>query len=160
MKTLSTAIVLIALLAVPAGVAAKPDQGDKRAAIAQCKSERGKTKATRKAFKSKYHSFSRCVRENTAEEAEERKLARENAAKQCKSEHAKGKNATKDRNAFGKCVSAKARALNAQQEARLMNAARTCKAERAANRESFVARYGGRAASAFGRCVSSKNRRP
>jgi hypothetical protein len=65
-----------------------------------------------------------------------------------------------DRNAFGKCVSAKARAQNAQQEARLMNAARSCKAERAAGREAFVARYGGRAASAFGKCVSSKNRRP
>lgn len=65
-----------------------------------------------------------------------------------------------DRNAFGKCVSAKARALNAQQEARLMNAAKACKTERAANREAFVARYGGRAASAFGRCVSSKNRQP
>jgi hypothetical protein len=65
-----------------------------------------------------------------------------------------------DRNAFGKCVSSKTRAENAQQEARLMNAARACKAERAADRTAFVARYGGRAASAFGRCVSSKNRRP
>jgi hypothetical protein len=65
-----------------------------------------------------------------------------------------------DRNAFGKCVSSKARAQNAQQEARLMNAAKTCKAERAANRTAFVARYGGRVAAAFGRCVSSKNRRP
>jgi hypothetical protein len=65
-----------------------------------------------------------------------------------------------DRNAFGKCVSSKTRAENAQQEARLMNAARACKTERAADRAAFVARYGGRAASAFGRCVSSKNRRP
>jgi hypothetical protein len=65
-----------------------------------------------------------------------------------------------DRNAFGKCVSAKTRALNAQQEARLMNAARSCKAERTANPTAFVSRYGGRAAAAFGRCVSSKNRQP
>jgi hypothetical protein len=65
-----------------------------------------------------------------------------------------------DRNAFGKCVSAKARVLNAQQEARLMNAAKACKTERAANRAAFVAQYGGRAAAAFGKCVSSKNRRP
>jgi hypothetical protein len=65
-----------------------------------------------------------------------------------------------DRNAFGRCVSAEARALNAQQEARLMNAAKACKAERAANRAAFVAQYGGRAAAAFGKCVSSKNRRP
>jgi hypothetical protein len=65
-----------------------------------------------------------------------------------------------DRNAFGKCVSSKTRTQNAQQEARLMNAARACRAERAADSTAFVARYGGRAASAFGRCVSSKNRRP
>ena len=70
-----------------------------------------------------------------------------------------GRNAS-DRNAFGKCVSSKARAENAQQEARLMNAARACRAERAADRTAFVAQYGGRANAAFGRCVSSKNRRP
>lgn len=65
-----------------------------------------------------------------------------------------------DRNAFGKCVSSNAHAANVQQEAALMRAAKACKAERAANRTAFVARYGGRAASAFGRCVSSRNRQP
>jgi hypothetical protein len=175
MKTLSTAIVLVALLAVPAGVAAKPDPGDKRAAIAQCKSERGKTKATRKAFKIKYHSFSRCVRENTAEEAAERKLARENAAKQCKSEHAKGKNATKDRNAFGKCVSAKAKeqkdaedAEDAQEVQLFKNAAKECQAESAD--PNFASTHDGKTfeefygtnknrRNAFGKCVSGKTSR-
>jgi hypothetical protein len=165
MRILSTAIVLIALLAVPAGAAAKPDQADKRAAIAQCKSERGKSKATRKAFKAKYHSFSRCVRQNTTEEAAERKAARENAAKQCKAEGHKGK-------AFGKCVSAKAKQQKAAEDAedagevqQFKNAAKQCQAESAD--PNFASTHGGKSfdefygtnhnrRNAFGKCVSSK----
>jgi hypothetical protein len=39
-----------------------------------------------------------------------------------------------------------------------MKAAKACKAERAADRTAFVTKYGGKAASAFGKCVSSKNK--
>jgi hypothetical protein len=166
MKILSTAIVLAALLVMPVGSAAKPDSDDKRAAIAQCKSERGKTKATRKAFKVKYHSFSRCVRQNTAEEAAERKAARTNAAKECRSEKAKGKNA------FGKCVSAKAKehkdaedAEDAQEVQAFKNAAKQCQAESAD--PNFAATHDGKTfeefygtnkngRNAFGKCVSGK----
>ena len=165
MRTLFTAIVLIALLVLPAGAAAKPDQADKRAAIAQCKSERGKSKATRKAFKSRYHSFRRCVRQNTTEEAAERKKARENAAKLCKAEGHKGK-------AFGQCVAAKAKeqkqaedAEDAQEVQAFKNAAKQCQAESAD--PSFPASHDGKTfeefygtnhnrRNAFGKCVSSK----
>jgi hypothetical protein len=165
MRTLFTAIVLTALLVLPAGAAAKPDQADKRAAIAQCKSERGKSKATRKAFKSEYHSFKRCVRQNTTEEAAERKEARENAAKLCKAEGHKGK-------AFGKCVAAKAKELkqaedaeDAQEVKAFKNAAKQCKAESAD--PNFPASHDGKTfeefygtnhnrRNAFGKCVSSK----
>jgi hypothetical protein len=64
-----------------------------------------------------------------------------------------------DRNAYGKCVSAKAKAATAQQEAALLKAAKACKAERTADRTAFVAKYGGKAASAFGKCVSSKSKK-
>ena len=64
MKTFLIAVLGAAVLVLPAGAVAKPDHADKRAAIKQCKAERGKTKATRTAFKAKYHSFSRCVRQN------------------------------------------------------------------------------------------------
>lgn len=64
-----------------------------------------------------------------------------------------------DRNAYGKCVSSKTQTANAKQEAATMKAARACKAERAQDRTAFTARYGGKAASAFGRCVSSKSKR-
>jgi hypothetical protein len=166
MKTLSTAIILIALLALPAGAtAAKPDPSDKRAAIAQCKSERGKTKATRKAFKSKYHSFSRCVRQNAAEEAAERKAARSNAAKECKAQGLKGR-------AFGKCVSEKAKAQKDAEDAEdsqevqaFKNAAKQCQAEQAD--PNFASTHDGKTfeefygtnknrRNAFGKCVSSK----
>ena len=59
----------------PLGAVAKPELGDKRAAIKQCKTERGKTKATHEAFKAKYHSFRRCVRQNAADEHAEKKAA-------------------------------------------------------------------------------------
>jgi hypothetical protein len=188
MKTLSTAIVLAALLAVPAGAAAKPDPA-KRAAIAQCKSERGKTKATRKAFKAKYHSFRRCVRQETAEERAELRAARMNAAKECRAERADANfAATHDgksfrefygtnkngKNAFGKCVSAKAHAKkqaadteDAQEVSAVKNAAQECEAER--SDPNFAASHGGKSfeefygtnkngKNAFGKCVSGKSR--
>jgi hypothetical protein len=99
-----------------------------------------------------------------------------NAAKACKAEQAlpeadfraahDGKSFAElygqnknDRNAYGKCVSSKAKAATAQQEAATLKAAKACKAERAADRAAFVAKYGGKAASAFGQCVSSKSKK-
>jgi hypothetical protein len=165
MKTLSTVIVLSALLVLPAGAAAQPDPSDKRAAIAQCKSERGKTKATRKAFKAKYHSFSRCVRQNSAEEADERKAAHTNAAKECKAQGLKGRE-------LGKCVSTEAKQnkqaedeQDADEVAAFKNAAKQCQAE--STDPSFAAAHDGKTfaefygtnenrRNAFGKCVSSK----
>ena len=86
MKTFLIAVLGAAVLVLPAAAVAKPDHADKRAAIKQCKAERGKTKATHKAFKARYHSFSRCVRQNAAEEHAEKRAALKNAAKQCKAE--------------------------------------------------------------------------
>lgn len=187
MKTLSAVIVLAAVLVVPASAVAKPDASDKRAAIAQCKSERGKSKATRRAFKAKYHGFSRCIHQTAAEEHAEKKAALKNAAKECKAErgdadfpashdgktfqelYGKGKHG---RNAFGKCVSAKARALKAKEDeadaddvAEFKNAAKECQAE--STDSAFAAAHDGKSFSdfygtnrnhrnAFGKCVSSR----
>ena len=125
MRKTTVAIGLVAVLLAP-GVAAgdkKPDAADVRAAAAQCKSERGATKATREAFKTKYGGMSRCVRQKTAEEAEEREDARKNAAKECKAQRDEigaddftekyGEN-DNGRNAYGKCVSSKAKAKKAK----------------------------------------------
>jgi hypothetical protein len=181
MKTFSTAIVLAALLVLPAGAVAKPHNADKRAAISQCKSERGKTKATRKAFKAKYHSFHACVRQNTAEERAERRAALKNAAKECKAERSdpnfpaahEGKSFQEVYGNFGKCVSTKAHAnkqaedgQDAQEVTAFKNAAKECDAERSDpnfatthDGKSFEQFYGtnknGR--NAFGKCVSGKS---
>ncbi len=88
-----------------------------------------------------------------------------NAAKLCKAERLSlgvdafdakyGTNANK-KNAFGKCVSQKARQLVLQQQAKT-NAAKLCKAERLSlGVDAFDAKYGTNAnkKNAFGKCVS------
>jgi hypothetical protein len=188
MKTLFAVVVLAAVLVLPVSAVAKPDASDKRAAIAQCKSERGKSKATKRAFKDKYHGFARCTHQNAVEEHAEKKAALKNAAKQCKAERAdagfaaahdgktfqelygKGKHG---KNAFGKCVSTKARALKAKEDdadkadvAEFKNAAKQCQAE--STDQAFPAAHDGKSFSdfygtnhnhrnAFGKCVASKS---
>jgi hypothetical protein len=189
MKTFLIAVLGAALLVLPAGAVAKPDHSAKRAAIKQCKAERGKTKATHKAFKAKYHSFSRCVRQNAAEERAEKQAALKNAAKQCKAERTDpdfpsthgGKTFAEfygtnknGRNAFGKCVSTKAREQkqaedesDAQEVQAFKNAAQECAAER--SDPGFPAAHGGKTfdefygtnhnkRNAFGKCVSGKSK--
>ena len=57
-------------------------------------------------------------------------------------------------NAFGKCVSTKAKALDQQQQQATINAAKTCKAERTKlGPTEFTKNYGGHS-NAFGKCVS------
>ena len=66
-----------------------------------------------------------------------------------------------DKNAYGKCVSKKAEAASTAQEAATLKASKACKTERgttAESRSAFTAKYGGKASSAFGKCVSSKSK--
>ena len=166
MKTFSAVIVLAAVLVVPATAVAKPDASDKRAAIAQCKSERGKSKATRRAFRAKYHGFSQCTHQNAADEHVEKVAALKSARQECKAERKHG------RNAFGKCVSRKAREFkHAQDEAdkqdvaEFKNAAKECQSE--SDDDNFEATHDNKSfedfygtnhnhRNAFGKCVSSK----
>jgi hypothetical protein len=118
------------------------------------------------------NAMGKCV----SKHARAAKTNKTNAAKTCKAELAMpeadfrashggksfaefyGKNGN-DRNAYGKCVSSKAKTADAEQEATTMNAAKACKAERAADRPAFTAKHGGKASSAFGKCVSSKSKK-
>ncbi|HEX3278110.1 MAG TPA: hypothetical protein VHR40_06285 [Thermoleophilaceae bacterium] len=187
MKTFTAVIVLAAALVVPAAAVAKPDASDKRAAIAQCKAERGKSKATHRAFKAKYHSFSRCIHQNAVEEHAQKRAALKNAAKECKAERSDadfpaahdGKSFQEfygtgkhGRNAYGKCVSSKARAFKRQQDqadkqeaAAFRNAAKECQSE--ADDDAFEDSHDGKSfedfygtnhnhRNAFGKCVSGK----
>ena len=88
MKKITVFIGLALALALPAGAIAKPhpDNADKRAAKAECKTLRGNTDATREAFRTQFRSFSACVRKTAVEEAQEEQTAHKNAAKECKAE--------------------------------------------------------------------------
>ena len=131
-KTL-VSIAAVAVLAFPAGAAAaKPTKADRENAAKECRAERGTTDATREAFKAKYKNFGHCVSLKAKEEAAERKAARTNAAKECKAERADpnfaathdgktfeqfyGKNKN-GKNAYGKCVSTKAKQKKAEMDA-------------------------------------------
>jgi membrane protein involved in colicin uptake len=175
MKTILAATGLALVLLVPTGAIAKPDKSEVDAARAQCKAERGKSKATREAFRLKYDGFADCMGKKAAEEEAENEEAAENAAQECKAERAADSDAFKEtygtnkngKNAFGRCVSGKASekkaamdAADAQEVAATKNAAKECAAERAADGDAFKEEYGtnrnGR--NAFGKCVSRKVR--
>jgi hypothetical protein len=134
MKTnMLVSVAALAALAFPAAaVAAKPTKTDKENAAKECKAERGTTDATREAFRAKYKNLGHCVSKKAREEAAERKAARTNAAKECQGERSDpnfaaghdgktfeqfyGKNKN-GKNAYGKCVSAKAREKKAEMDA-------------------------------------------
>ena len=182
MRKVLVAVALMLLVAVPAAGNATPDRGDKRAAKQQCKAEQGKASATHEAFRAKYGSVDRCERKKAAEEEAEEEAAHKNAARDCKAEredpdfaevHGKtfdefyGTNKNL-KNAYGKCVSSKAKAHKDRMDAKdkdeaeeFKNAAKECAAERGKlGIEAFAVEYGtnknGR--NAFGRCVSEKTR--
>ncbi len=175
-RFLQFSIVVAAAVVASAALAAN-GEGQGKSPAQFCKNELAVLGAAN--FKSLYspggsgaNAMGKCVSKHARVAA----ANRTNAAKACKAEMAmpeaefraahggksfaefygKNKNA---RNAYGKCVSSKAQAADAQQEAATMKAAKSCKAERAANRAAFIAKYGGKAASAFGKCVSSKKKR-
>jgi hypothetical protein len=166
-------LVAVMAIAAPAALAAGGAQGASPAQA--CKTELATLGAAN--FKLLYapggsgaNAMGKCVSKHARTAA----ANRANAAKTCKAEAAMpeadfraahggksfaefyGKNKN-DRNAYGKCVSAKAQAADAAQEAKTMKAAKACKAERTNDRAAFDAKYG-KASSAFGKCVSSKSK--
>jgi hypothetical protein len=90
-RTILLALGLAAVLLVPAGATAKPDPAKKRAAKQQCEAERGKSNLE--------NAHGKCAKECAAERG---RIGTEAFA------IAYGTNEN-GRNAFGKCVSAKAR---------------------------------------------------
>ena len=174
MKTILAVTGLAALLVIPTGVVAKPDQSEKDAAKALCKEERGKSKATRKLFRATYDGFADCVRQKAAEEEAQNEEAQKNAAQECKAERAADPQGFKEtygenkngKNAFGKCVSGRASekkaamdAADAQEIAETKSAAKWCEAERKRlGDEDFAKEYGTNknGKNAFGKCVSRR----
>ena len=175
--TLVTGLVFALVLPVAAVAKPNPDRGDKRAAQAECKTLRGQTAATHEAFRALQKSFVACVKAKSADEAKEEQSAHTNAARECRTERDADRTAFNEKygtngnegskgqgkNAFGKCVSQKAKAKEAaadaedkQDAAEQKNAAKACATERDADADAFKEKYGTNAnkRNAFGKCVS------
>ena len=161
------------------GVALAADDAPtaKQNAAQACRAEQ---KANPEVFTTTYggkkNAFGKCVsqtaRKDAAEDAKQREQARKNASQQCREERASGEQAFNERygtnannkNAFGKCVSQKARENKQEadeqdeaEEQQRLNAAQRCKAARKASSAEFAKKYGEKR-NAFGKCVSQTAR--
>ncbi|HXG75283.1 MAG TPA: hypothetical protein VNJ53_01805 [Gaiellaceae bacterium] len=173
MRHLTIVGAVFALL-VPAALAAPPAGKGKPASSAapavqtaaqQCKAQRKQLgmadfRALYAPGGSPQAAMDACLRQLAVVQSSETK----NAAKECKAERAAnpeafkttyGTNANKA-NAFGKCVSSKAKEAAEERQDDVLNAAKRCKAERTANPTLFANTHGTNAnkRNAFGKCVS------
>ena len=172
-----------ALLAPVAASADTPTAGDRTQAAQECRFERGTTAATREAFADRYgtgkhhrNAFGKCVSSTARRQSAERAQAEANAPHACRAERGTTPDSKaafnqkyganhNGKNAFGKCVSAKAKALEQQADQQdqqaataRKNAAQQCSTERgttADSRAAFQTKYGKHGHDAFGRCVST-----
>jgi hypothetical protein len=187
MRRLMTMLGLTGALAAPAAARADtPTAADTQQAQQECRFERGTTDATHEAFRVKYgtnrngkNAFGKCVAAAARRQSAERAQAEANAPQACRAEQgttpesraafqARYGTNRNGKNAFGKCVSAKAKALEQQADAQdrqaataRKQAAQACAAERgstADSRAAFRAKYGRHGHDAFGRCVSQTAR--
>lgn len=174
---------LLAAVALPASASAHPPtKADRSNAAQECRTERGSTDATREAFAQKYgteqsnyrNAFGKCVSSRAKDEHSERHAAKRSASRDCREEREAGPAAfrmkygtarSNYRNAFGKCVSGKARKreaaadrADAREMKRERNAAQTCADERQSlGEQAFREKYGtsrSQGRNAFGKCVS------
>ena len=164
----------LVLMAAPASATAASSTA-KSDAQKQCRAER--TAMTTQIFrdtygtnKNKHNAFGKCVSHRTAQNDATEKTAHANASKECTAERDADPAAFKDKygtgknksNAFGKCVSQKARAKTKKAEKSQVqaevNAAKQCKDERTADPAAFKQKYGTNKnkSNALGKCVSQK----
>ena len=173
MKKITLMVGLALILVLPAVSVAKPtpDRANKRAAKSECNMFRGHSGVTREAFLTKYESFRACVKARARDEAQEEQSAHTNASRQCREERRTNPDFASDygtndndRNAFGKCVSTKAKAQQEEADAEdrqdatdFKNAAKYCDNLRDEEPGQFTDTYGTEK-NAFGKCVSRKAR--
>jgi hypothetical protein len=184
MRRFASAVTLLAL-AVPAAATATEtsDPAPSQSPAQACKAQRtamgaAAFKALYGTNKTKSNAFGRCVAKQAKADDAATETAKQNAAKACKAEQADGGFAAahdgktfqqvygtgkNGRNAFGKCVSGKAKAAaeaaHTERMRTIVNAARTCRGELASmGKAAFDAKYGTNASksNAFGKCVSKQ----
>jgi hypothetical protein len=164
-----------AMIVAPGAAMAKQGNGQAHQdAVKTCKELR--KAAGKKGFADLYgkKGLGRCIKqetkENSAEQQQAGDTAAKNAAKECKAEQSAdaatfASTYGNGHNAYGKCVSQKAKAdqqeqeqENAQADDDQVGAARQCKDERKADSAAFADKYGtnGNKRNAFGKCVSQQ----
>ena len=167
-------LTLVALSALALPIAAMADDAAPTAASAAnqlCKQEQTKMGAAAFAAaygtnSSKSNAFGKCVAKNSANAA----AAVDNAAKACRTERAadagafakkygtngKPGGAGAGSNAFGKCVSQKAKAATDAEAAKAPSAAKQCKALAKSDPAGYATSYG-KDKNALGKCVAAKS---
>jgi hypothetical protein len=166
-------LVAAAAFAAPLALAADPPSSEGASPAQACATERTQIGAA--AFRalhgtnaSKSNAFGKCV----LKKAQTREGNHQNAVDECRTEQSDANFAGghdgksfgdfygtgSGKNAFGKCVSGKAKADNQAADAAEIKAAKDCKSERAVDPAAFKAKYGTNKnkSNAFGKCVSKK----
>jgi hypothetical protein len=180
-RKLSIAVVVLAAAIAPAAAsAADPSPSDFKNAAKYCKAlKKASGSSFASMFGTKKNAYGKCVsstaKKQATEDDKQAKAAKTNAAKECKAERSDpGFAAAHDgktfeqfygtnkngKNAYGKCVSTKAKAKkgeaddedSAEQKDRV-NAAKQCKAAKKDDPDAFADKYGSKR-NAFGKCVS------
>jgi hypothetical protein len=155
-KLIIAAALCVAALTPVAASAADPVPSDFKNAAKYCKALKQASGANfASMFGTKKNAYGKCVsstaKKTADENAEQKKAAKENAAKECKAEGAKP---------LGTCVSARAKAKkqaadeqDAKQQEDRINAAKSCKQAKKDDADQFAEDFGTRK-NAFGKCVS------
>ena len=179
-KLLVTAALLTAAVAPAVASAADPTPSDFKNAAKYCKALKAASGSNfASMFGTKKNAYGKCVsstaKKQANKDAKQEKAAKTNAAKECKAERADagfaaahggktfaqfyGSNKN-GKNAYGKCVSLKAKAKKAAADKEdkakqkdTVNAAKTCKAAKHDDPDGFAETYGTKR-NAFGKCVS------
>ena len=172
MKRLLISLGLIAALALPATAAAAPTKADKREGRQECR-QLQRVVDTRANFvqvvklearANRRNAFGRCVTVRSRDAASERRTAFKAAKEACASlrrgpQTAPGRRGRPENpGAYGRCVSAAARAvgakLDAEQREATLNPARTCRGKQQADADAFELEFPGK--NGFGKCVSKE----
>jgi hypothetical protein len=183
-KLLIAGALCVAAITPVAASAADPAPSDFKNAAKYCKALKAASGSNfASMFGTKKNAYGKCVsstaKKQANEDAKQEETAAKNAAKECKAERTDagfaaahdGKTFSefygtgkKGRNAYGKCVSAKAKAKmeqaddeDAQQQEDRVSAAETCKQAKKDDADQFAEDFGSRK-NAFGKCVSKTAR--
>jgi hypothetical protein len=178
-KLLLACAVSAVAIAPAAALAADPAPSDFKNAAKYCKALKAASGSNfASMFGTKKNAYGKCVsstaKKRANEDAAQEKAAKTNAAKECKAEREDAGFAAahggktfeqfygtgSGKNAYGKCVSQKARQHKAEaddedkaEQKDRVNAAKTCKAAKKSDPDQFAEDYGTRR-NAFGKCVS------